>query len=479
VSSSFRPALERALSQALDHLEGLERAPVGATASLAELRSRLARALPDEGLAAERVVDELVCDTRGGLLGSAGGRFFAWVIGGAVPAALAADWLTSTWDQNSVLYACGPAVAVIEEICGAWLKELLGLPADASFALVTGCQMAHVTCLAAARHHLLAERGWDVECRGLGDAPRLRLLTSGERHGTVDRAVRLLGLGTDCVQELAVDEAGRMLPGSLADALSASASSPTIVLLQAGDINLGAYDPFDRLIPQAHRRGAWVHVDGAFGLWAAVSDRYRHLLAGVESADSWATDGHKWLNVPFDSGYAFVRHPAAHRGSMSHRASYLTHAADARDQIDWSPEWSRRGRGVATYAAIRQLGRRGVAEMVQRCCVHAHSLVTGIASLSGAEMGWEPQINQGLVRFLSTAPAATEEDHDRRTDEVIAAIQRDGEAFFGGTTWRGRRYMRVSVCNWQTSASDVARALAAVGQALGETLDSNGGASGG
>ena len=479
MSSSFRPALERALSQALDHLEGLERAPVGATASLAELRSRLARALPDEGLAAERVVDELVCDTRGGLLGSAGGRFFAWVIGGAVPAALAADWLTSTWDQNSVLYACGPAVAVIEEICGAWLKELLGLPADASFALVTGCQMAHVTCLAAARHHLLAERGWDVECRGLGDAPRLRLLTSGERHGTVDRAVRLLGLGTDCVQELAVDEAGRMLPGSLADALSASASSPTIVLLQAGDINLGAYDPFDRLIPQAHRRGAWVHVDGAFGLWAAVSDRYRHLLAGVESADSWATDGHKWLNVPFDSGYAFVRHPAAHRGSMSHRASYLTHAADARDQIDWSPEWSRRGRGVATYAAIRQLGRRGVADMVQRCCVHAHSLVTGIASLSGAEMGWEPQINQGLVRFLSTAPAATEEDHDRRTDEVIAAIQRDGEAFFGGTTWRGRRYMRVSVCNWQTSASDVARALAAVGQALGETLDSNGGASGG
>jgi glutamate/tyrosine decarboxylase-like PLP-dependent enzyme len=234
--------------------------------------------------------------------------------------------------------------------------------------------------------------------------------------------------------------------------LRADPESSAIVLLQAGDVNIGAYDAFETLIPIAKRYGAWVHVDGAFGLWAAASPLFRHLVKGVEAADSWATDGHKWLNVPYDCGYAFVADSDAQRASMSYRAPYLTHAANARDQMDWTPEWSRRARGFSTYAALRQLGRSGVAELVERCCRHAHSLVTRIGSLRGAEMLWEPVINQGLVSF----------GDDQRTDEVIAAIVATGEAFFGGTTWRGRRAMRVSVCNWQTSEQDVDRAVKAV-----------------
>jgi len=240
------------------------------------------------------------------------------------------------------------------------------------------------------------------------------------------------------------------------------------VVLQAGDINIGAFDPFDQLIPLAKRYGAWVHIDGAFGLWAAASSEYRHLVNGIASADSWATDGHKWLNVPFDCGYAFVANPEAHRACMSQRAAYLTHAAEARDEIDWNPEWSRRARGFSTYAALRQLGRNGIADLVERCSEHASSLVTLIGTLPGAEILWQPVINQGLVRFLDARPDARDEDHDRRTDRMIAAIVATGEAFFGGTTWRGRRAMRVSVCNWQTSDEDVQRSARAVAKVLQE-----------
>lgn len=460
---SVRAALERASAHALQYLDQLDAAPVAATATLAELRTRLARPLADHGTDPVQVLDELVADAAGGILGSAGGRFFGWVIGGALPAALGADWLTSTWDQNAGLYACGPAAAVVEEVCGAWLKDLLGLPAGASFALVSGCQMAHATCLAAARHELLERRGWDVERDGLSGSPRIRLLTSTEYHGSLERAVRLLGLGTACVIPLPADDNGRLTPAALAEGLAQGPEAPTIVLLQAGDLNIGAYDPFEELIPMAHAAGAWVHVDGAFGLWAAATDQYRHLLAGVDRADSWATDGHKWLNVPYDCGYAFVAHPRAHRGAMSHRASYLTHHDDVRDQMDWNPEFSRRARGISTYAALRELGRRGVADLVERCCRHAKTLVTEIGQLDGAELVWTPQINQGLVRFLDPSPEA---DHDRRTDAVIAAILASGEAFFTGTRWRGRRCMRVSVSNWRTDAQDVARAVEATRRAL-------------
>jgi glutamate/tyrosine decarboxylase-like PLP-dependent enzyme len=462
----YRTVLEQTLTHALGYLETLDQASVSAGASLADLRQRLGRPLVNEGVDAAQVINELVADVQGGVLGSAGGRFFGWVVGGSVPAALAADWLTSTWDQPSALYATGPAEAVIEEVCGQWLKELLGLPTAASFALVTGCQMAHVTCLAAARNAMLAKHGWDVERKGLAGAPQLRILSSNQRHGSIERAVRLLGIGSDNVVDLPVNGQGRLESRDLSRGLQERVRSPTVVLLQAGDINTGAFDPFDELIPIAHEYGAWVHIDGAFGLWSAASPKYQHLLKGVEQANSWATDGHKWLNVPYDCGYAFVADSKAHRASMSHRASYLTHDDVARDQIDWNPEWSRRGRGVATYAAIRQLGKQGVAELIERTCQHAHRLVTRIGALPGAELVWEPQINQGLVRFLKARPDASDADHDRRTDSVIANVLESGEAFFTGTTWQGKRCMRVSVCNWQTNDVDVERAVNAVQLAL-------------
>lgn len=465
-NSQLRKALASAQEHALSFLENLDRGAVAATADVDTLRGRLSKPLPDEGVSPERVITELARDVEGGVLGSAGGRFYGWVIGGSLPAALAADWLTGAWDQNAALYACGPAAAVVEEVAGGWLKELLGIPERASFAFVSGCQMAHVTCLAAARHALLARAGWDVERRGLYGAPPLRILSSGQRHGSVERAIRLLGLGLGQVVSLPSDAAGRIDPEAVEQAFSVHPSPPTILLLQAGDINTGAFDRFASLIPPAKRHDAWVHVDGAFGLWAAASPRYRHLLEGAGAADSWATDGHKWLNVPFDSGYAFVADPEPHRASMSHRAAYLTHDEVARDQIDWNPEWSRRARGFPTYAALRQLGRAGVAALIEDCCRHARALVKQIGGLPGAEAVWEPIINQGLVRFNDPSPAATGADHDRRTDEVVAAVAATGEAFFGGTTWRGRRAMRVSVCNWQTSDEDVARAVSAVARVL-------------
>jgi len=463
--SAFKPALQAAFQFALVHLESLESQSVAATSTLSELRSRLAKPLNDQSLDPEDVVRDLVRDTQGGLVGSAGGRFFAWAVGGSVPAALAADWLTSAWDQNAGLYASGPSAAVAEEVAGAWLKDLLGIPASASFAFVSGCQMAHVTCLAAARHALLLERGWDVEGDGLCGAPPIRVLASN-RHGSVARAIRFLGIGEANVVDLELDDHARTTPPVLSSALAAAPDAATIVVLQAGDLNSGSFDDYRAVIPMAKRHGAWVHVDGAFGLWAAASPRYRHFLDGAEEADSWATDGHKWLNVPYDSGYAFVARPEAHRAAMSYRAPYLVHDRDARDQMDWNPEWSRRGRGFATYAAIRQLGRLGIAEMVDRCCEHARTLVEGIGRLDAAEVLWQPRINQGLVRFLDPRPGAREEDHDRFTDIVIQRVLESGEAFFMGTNWRGGRAMRVSVLNWQTSVADVERAIAAIQRCL-------------
>ena len=441
------------MEHSLAHIEGLDRSPVAATAELHTLRRQLQRPLADAGVPSDQVIDELAAAVEGGIIGSAGGRFFGWVIGGATPAALAADWLTSAWDQNAALYACSPAAAVAEEVAGAWLKELLGLPETASFALVTGCQTAHLTCLAAARHRLLAKAGWNVEERGLAGSPVIRILTGEHGHSTLDRAVRLLGLGSSNIEKLPVDSQGRLSTEALEKALS---NEPTIVVLQAGDINLGAYDDFEKLIPLAREHGAWIHVDGAFGLWAGASPRLRHLVKGIEKADSWATDGHKWLNVPYDSGYAFVADPEAHRASLSQKAPYISHDESARDQMNWNPEWSRRARGFPTYAAIRELGRSGIEEMIDRCCGHARALARGIGALPGAEVLWESEINQGLVRF----------GDDARTDQVIAAINRTGEAFFGGTTWRGKRAMRISVCNWRTSEEDVARAIGAARVAL-------------
>ncbi|HKW47883.1 MAG TPA: aminotransferase class V-fold PLP-dependent enzyme [Gemmatimonadaceae bacterium] len=464
--SPYRAALDRAVAHAKSYLGSLDTAPVSATASLQELRTRFARPLTDDGVAAERVIDDLAKDVDGGLIGNAGGRFFAWVIGGSLPAALAADWLTSTWDQNAGIYACSPAAGVVEEVAGSYLKELLGLPARASFAFVTGTQMAHVISLAAARHALLARRGWNVEERGLTRAPETRIIVGAERHGTVDRAVRLLGMGSDNIQAVPLDDRNGMDVDGLREALREGGDRPTIVVLQAGELNTGSFDRFSELIPVAHARNAWVHVDGAFGLWAAASPKHRHFMKDASLADSWSTDGHKWLNVPYDSGYAFVADAEAHHASMTHRSSYMMHEGDARDEVDWNPEWSRRARGLATYAAIRSLGRSGIADLIDRSCQQATALVQRIGALPGAEVMWEPLINQGLVRFRDERPTASELDHDARTDSVIDEILAAGEAFFGGVTWRGRRCMRVSVSSWQTTEADVERTVNAVESAV-------------
>jgi glutamate/tyrosine decarboxylase-like PLP-dependent enzyme len=464
--STFKGPLEVAAAQAITYLLNVDERPVGAEVDAAVLRSRIAKPLPRYGLTAEQVLGELAADVEGGLHGVASGRFFAWVIGGSLPAALGADWLTSAWDQNAHNYGTGPAAAITEEVVGSWLKEIFGLPRQSSFALVTGCQMAHFTCLASARYALLAKRAWNVEANGLSGAPAIRILSSDQAHGSINRAVGMLGIGTSNIVKLSSDSDGRLEPAALESALAADVSAPTVVVLQAGDLNIGAFDQFEILIPIAKRFGAWVHIDGAFGLWVAASSSYRHLLAGVDTADSWATDGHKWLNVPYDCGYAFVQDPRAHGGSMSHRASYISYSSEARDQADWNPEWSRRARGFPTYAAIRQLGVDGISDMIERCCKQARSLVTEIARLPGAELVWEPRINQGLVRFLDQNAGASEQDHDRRTDEMIAKINAAGEAFFSGTTWRGRRAMRVSVCNWRTATKDVTRTVTSVAQLL-------------
>jgi glutamate/tyrosine decarboxylase-like PLP-dependent enzyme len=356
---------------------------------------------------------------------------------------------------------------VVEEIAGAWLRELFELPFEASFAFTTGTQMAHVTCLAAARHAVLAASGWDVARKGLFGAPPIRLLVSAERHGSVDRAARLLGFGAASIEPLNVADDGCVQPSTLAAALS-NGKRPAIVILQAGELNLAAFDPFEALAPIAHAAGAWVHVDGAFGLWAKVCPETRHLADGIELCDSWTTDGHKYLNVPYDSGFAFVRNAAAHRAAMSLSTSYLPASGGARDQIDWNPEFSRRARGFPVYAALRELGRDGLAALVARTCHQARSLAEGIGSLTGAELIAVSGLNQALVRFPSKMPGATDADHDRRTDEVIAAVNASGEALFGGVTWRGRRAMRISVCNWRTTGTDVARSIAAVRNVLAE-----------
>ncbi|MGZ3378511.1 MAG: pyridoxal phosphate-dependent decarboxylase family protein [Phenylobacterium sp.] len=455
-----RDALTRAAEHAFAWLDGIDTRSVATTATLEEMRARLGRPLADRGVPPVRVIDDLVADTEGGILGSQSGRFFGWVIGGGLPAAMAADWLTTAWDQNAGIHACGPAASVVEEVAAGWLKELFGLPDETSVGFVTGTQMAHSTCLAAARHAVLRDRGWNVEAKGLTGAPAIRILANADRHGSVDRAVRFMGLGSDNIIPLPVDEAGCVAPEGLRAAL-AQDQGPTIVVLQAGELNRGAFDPFGELAPMARAAGAWTHVDGAFGLWARATPTHRGLAAGIELCDSWTTDAHKYLNVPYDSGLAFVRDARAHRAAMTLATSYLPAGGAARDQIDWNPEFSRRARGFALYAALRELGRDGVADLVDRTCRYAKAITAGIGALAGAEVVTSSHLNQGLVRFLSPKAGATEAEHDARTDQVIAAINAGGEALFGGVTFRGRRCMRVSLCNWRTTEADVARTVEA------------------
>lgn len=449
--------------QAIEYLTQLDNHPVAARASFDELKTSLQKPLEDEGLSAEQVIDELVRDSKDGLNNSTGGRFFGWVVGGNLPASLAADWLTSAWDQNAALYAVSPSASVVEETVGIWLKDILQLPVDASFAIVSGCQMAHATAIATARHELLTRLNYDVEHEGLYNSPRIRILCNEFKHGSIDRAVRFLGLGSKNIQKVKSDPVtAKVLVRSLLEAFEEDPVTPTILILQAGDISVGSFDDYTELIPLAHKYNAWVHIDGAFGLWAASSSKYRHLTKGLELADSWATDGHKWMNISFDCGFVFTAHPKSHRATVSHRAVYLTHMETARDQIDWNPEWSRRSRGFACYAAIRSMGRLGFEQMINKCCECCTLLVQGIGRLPQGEILFEPIINQGLVRFRSPKTEAKKEDHDLFTDEVITEISASGEAFFSPSIWNGMKVMRISVCNYRTNEKELVRVLKAI-----------------
>jgi len=448
-----RRLLADTASYAADFLEGLPERPVPAAAGVDELRAALGGPLPEGPADPREFVAQLASAAEPGVVAIPSGRYFGFVIGGAVPASLAADWLTSVWDQNAGLYVAGPSAAVAEEVAGAWMIELFGLPKDVSFGFVTGCQMAQVTALAAARHHVLERVGWNVEERGLVGAPPVHLVAGEERHTTIDRALRFLGLGTACVVPVAADGQGRMDPGALRETLG-RIEGPTIVCAQSGNVNTGSCDALDEIAPAVREAGAWLHIDGAFGLWAAVSPRLRHLVRGAELADSWSTDAHKWLNVPYDNGIAFCAHPDAHSAAMGTRASYLIHADSdgPRDQLDWNPEFSRRARGFTVYAAIRSLGRSGIVELVERCCSHARRFGEALGAEPGVEVLNEIVLNQVLVKFGG----------DEHTRAVIERVQDDGTCWMSGTTWHGKAAMRISVSNLSTTEEDVDRSVEAI-----------------
>ena len=444
LDSDTRLLLHEVAEQAANWLDALPRRPIRPDAGPRELE--ITGTLGAAPLPAGEVIAELVAQSLPGLTAINSPRFFGYVMGGAHPAAIAADWLTSAWDQNAGLAEPTPSAAVLEEIAGRWLAELLGLPSEASFALVTGCQMAHFTCLAAARHRVLADAGHDVERDGLIGAPPIRVLAGAERHVTIDRALRMLGLGTGCIEPLAVGPSGAMLTSAVRDALAAGDGAPTIVAAQAGNVNGGAIDPLEEICGLARAAGAWVHVDGAFGLWAAASPARRHLVRGAELADSWATDAHKWLNVPYDCGIAFVRDREAHRAAMSTSASYLVQDPDGpREPMDWTPEFSRRARGIAVYATLRALGRDGVAELVDRLCACAERFADRLDA-AGFEV---------LHQELNQVAVACEE-------AVLAEVQAEGTCYPSTTVWRGRGGIRLSVCNWQTTFEDVDRSVEAL-----------------
>ena len=454
--------LERSLKHASDFLSKLDEVAISPDVSYQGLRHKLSYPISENGIDPEQVIDELAENVKDGLLGSTSGRFFGWVIGGAFPVAIAADWLATTWDQNAAIAACSPSAAIVEEVCGEWLKELLQIPKSASFGFVTGCQAAHTTALAAARHKLLKDKNWDVEKKGLSGAPQIKLITSENRHESIIRATRLLGIGTDSIEYVACDKSGSISLSELEKSIAKNNGSPIILCLQAGDLNTGAFDPYENAIAIAKKANAWVHIDGAFGLWAAASNTYSHLLKGFEKADSWATDGHKWLNIPFDSGFVFVADPKAHSAALTQPVSYGFAVEGIRDQMNWNPEWSRRARGFSVYATIRSLGRKGIEDLVDRCCLHTVRLVAELDKIEGVEVLVKPIINQGLVRFLDSNGT----DNDGFTDKVIDEIQRDGHTWFGGATWRKKRVMRISVCNWRTTDKDIDIAISSIKRCL-------------
>ena len=455
----MRPLFERTARHASDYLDGLAERPVKPRLGGDELRRMLGGPLAGPGADPADVIDLLAAAGRDGTVATQGPRYFGFVVGGSVPAATAADWLVSTWDQNSGLFVLSPVVSVIEEIVAGWIKEIAGVNPHWSAGFVTGGQMANFTSLVTARHHVLRAAGWDVEEDGLIGAPPVEVIASEESHYTIFTSVRMLGLGAGRVRRVETDGQGRMRADRLSAAI-AGGSGPCIICAQAGNVNTGAFDPLGEIVPLARARGAWLHVDGAFGLWAAASPALRHLVDGIAQADSIATDAHKWLNVPYDCGVALTAHPDSHRRALLLPAHYIQATRTERDPHEFTPEESRRARAVPVYAALRTLGRDGLRGLVERCCELARRMAATIGGHPQVRILNDVVLNQVLARYL---PADGDESRaDDFTRHVVDAVQQDGTCWLSGTTWQGKAAMRISMSNWSTTAADIDRSAAAI-----------------
>jgi glutamate/tyrosine decarboxylase-like PLP-dependent enzyme len=455
--ADLRRALQQTAELIADYRTDVGSAPVRPAKDRAETAAALDQELRHEPTPLDAVIEELVTGAEPGLMAMAGPRYYGFVTGGSVDAALVADMLAVGWDQNAFNAAMSPAALAFEDVAGKWLKELLHIPASASVGFTTGAQGANTVGLAAGRRHVLDQHGWDVARDGLHGAPPVRILAGSERHGTVDRAIRLLGFGERAIEQMPSDANGAMDPEALEAALGSGDDRPTIVCAQSGNVNTGACDDLQRIGPAARAADAWLHVDGAFGLWAAASSETYHLVEGIELAHSWATDGHKWLNVPYDSGYAFCAYPDVHAAAMSYAAAYLTGQVEGRvyGGGDFVLDSSRRARGFATWAALRSLGRSGVTELVDRFCRLARRFAEGLDDQEGCEVVNDVVLNQVLVRVGDA----------ELTDRVERLVQEEGTCWLGATTWRGERLLRISVSNWSTSEADVDASVAAIARA--------------
>jgi glutamate/tyrosine decarboxylase-like PLP-dependent enzyme len=454
--------LDQAARLAGAYLDGLSDRPARALATPADLRKLLDVPLDAQGAPPEAVIDQLADAAGQGTTASRGPRYFGFVTGGSLPVATAADWLVSAWDQNASVHVLSPFASVVEEVTASYLRQIAGLPAAWSVGFVTGCQMANFTALATARHHVLAAARWDVEARGLFGAPPIDVIVSDESHYTIFAALRLLGLGAKRVRRVETDGQGRMRPDALAGALRESAG-PCIVCAQAGNVNTGSFDPIEEIAALAKGRRAWLHVDGAFGLWAAASPSLAHFVSAIHLADSIATDAHKWLNVPYDCGMVFTAHAASHRTAMTVAASYMVSDSVERDPRDFVPEESRRARAVPVYAVLRTLGRDGLAELVDRCCRHARRMADRLFADPRVSILNDVVLNQVLVRFGPPKPDAAA---DAATRAVIARVQQDGTCWLGGTTWHGMSAMRIAISNWSTTIEDIDRSADAILRAI-------------
>ncbi|MBH1998890.1 MAG: aspartate aminotransferase family protein [Sphingomonadaceae bacterium] len=445
-------ALGRAAAHAIAYRRDIAQAERTPTVDYDAIHALFDGPVPQQGENGDAIIEELATLAQPGIRASTAPRFFGWVIGNSHPTGVAADWLTAAWGQNAANVSAAPAASAVEAVAARWLLELLDLPREASIGFVTGATVANLVCLAAARSEMLRRRGWDVEADGLIGAPALPVLAGADAHATIFTALKILGLGARQVMLIDTDEQGRMIPAALETAI-AGLDVPPIVIAQAGQINTGATDPFDAIAPLVAAAGGWLHVDGAFGLWAQASPTLRHQTHGIDQADSWATDGHKWLQTPYDSGFAIVRDAQAHRRAMAISASYLPPAdAGQRDPSDYVIELSRRARGFATWAMIRQMGREGIAAMLEQCCAVAAHVGEALGRIEGVDLRAPVVLNQAILRF----------GDDAQTLAVIAAVQADAVAYVGASQWRGEWVMRVSVSSSATTMADANLAIASI-----------------